>query len=289
LIGRGLGGIATWRDLVLQATCGALLATPLAFIIEVIIVLLVTVGAILGLAWQPNGLNLLQRIATQLQDPAWFQDLGTLESLVLTPAVMLAAFAIVSGIIPTIEEAVKTIGVGIAAHRRPSLPQAVFWGSAAGAGFAITEGLLNATVDLGGWLPVVVLRIGTTLLHCTTGAFMGLAWYQALALRRRSRAITLYLLSVVVHGLWNGLALGVTLLSFKALDADLAGTDQAMAGLTTLVVLVLYGIVALGMAGGLAILTIRARRQHLASATVREQVVPVPQEAITLEDRGPED
>lgn len=289
LIGRALGGVATWRDLVLQITSGALLATPLAFIIEAMIILLVATAAVIGLALQPGGPDLIQRLATLLQDPAWPQDTGALGALALKPAVIATALAVVAGIVPAIEEAVKTIGVGIAAYRRPSLPQAVFWGIAAGAGFAIAEGLLNATVDLGGWLPVVVLRVGTTLVHCTTGAFMGLAWYQALALGRKSRAMALYLLTVVVHGLWNALALGVTLLALKALDVDPAGTEPVMAGLGMLAILVLYGALALAMAGSLTGLTIYARRRRPGVAAAGEQLPPAPQEAIPLADEGLEE
>jgi len=289
LTGRALRGISTWRDFVLQVTGGALLATPLAFIIEASAILLIITAAIIGLAWQPGGLDLVERIVTHLQDPALLQDPGALESVVLTPAVIAAALAVVAGIVPMIEEAVKTIGVGIAGYRRPSLPQAVFWGIAAGAGFAIAEGLLNATVDLAGWLIVVVLRVGTTLLHCTTGAIMGLAWYEGLALRKRSRAVALYLVSVAVHGLWNALTLGVTMLALKSLSGDPFGSGQAMMGLSVLAILALQGALALGMAGGLVGLTVFARRQRLPQADTSQPMISVTQDAPPPEDVGQED
>jgi len=289
LIGHALRGVSTWRDLVLQATGGALLATPLAFIMEAAAILLIATAAIVGLARQQGGLDLLVAIATQLQDPAWLQDPRALGSVMLKPAVIATALAIIAGIVPTIEEAVKTIGVGIAAYRRPSLPQAVLWGIAAGAGFAIAEGLLNATVDLTGWLIVVVLRVGTTLLHCTTGAVMGLAWHQGLALGRRSRAVALYLLSIAVHGLWNALTLGVTVLALKALDGDPVGAEQAVTGLGMLAMLALQGALALGMAGSLVGLTVYARRRGLQQAAANQPITPVPQDTPASEDLGPEE
>ncbi len=288
LIGRALRGVSTWRDLVLQVTGGALLATPLAFIVEATAVLLIVTAAIIGLAYQPGGLDLLERIATQLQDSAWLQDPGALGSVVLTPAVMVTALAIIAGIVPMIEETVKTVGVAIAGYRRPSLPQAVFWGIAAGAGFAIAEGLLNATVDLAGWLVVVVLRVGTTLLHCTTGAVMGLAWYQGLALSRRSRAVALYLASVAVHGLWNALTLGVTVLALKSLDGGALSTGQATMGLGVLAILALLGALALGMVGGLVGLTVYARRQVSPQADTSQPMTFGRQEP-PPEDVGQED
>ncbi len=279
LIGRALRGVSTWRDLVLQATGGALLATPLAFIIEATAILLILTAAIIGLAYQPGGLDLLERLATHLQDSAWLQDPGALRSVVLTPTVIAAALVVIAGIVPIIEEAVKTVGVGIAGYRRPSLPQAVFWGIAAGAGFAIAEGLLNATVDLAGWLIVVLLRVGTTLLHCATGAVMGLAWYQGLALGRRSRAVALYLLSISVHGLWNALSLGITLLALKSLDGDPLSSGQAMTGLGVLAMLALQGALALGMAAGLGGLTVYARRHGPPQTATSQPMTPVPQKS----------
>ena len=289
LVGRALGGVATGRDVVLQAAGGAFLATPLAFVLEATAILLIASATFLGLAWQPGGQDLMLRVTSYLQDPTWLQDPGALAPGLLTPVIVAAAFALITGLIPIVEEAVKTIGIGITAYRRPSLPQAMLWGTAAGAGFAIAEGTLNAAAGLGTWLPVVVLRVGTTLLHCTTGALMGLAWYHMLVRQRWLRGLALYLLSIAIHGLWNGLALAMAFLSLEAFGADPSGGDQLMAGLNTLAVLLLLGILTLGMAAGLAGLTILARRQGLAVVPVSEHTVPAARKTLSPEDTSPEE
>ncbi|NIV28873.1 MAG: hypothetical protein GWN58_04970, partial [Anaerolineae bacterium] len=72
-----------------------------------------------------------------LEDPAWLQDPSALASPLMPPVIMAAVVAVVAGLIPLFEEAIKTIGVGLMTNRHTSLPQAVLWGLAAGAGFSI--------------------------------------------------------------------------------------------------------------------------------------------------------
>jgi hypothetical protein len=288
LVGRSLEGATTWRDMTLQVAGGAFLATPLAFVLEAISILLVVSAAFLGLAWQPGGQDLLVTVTAYLEDPARVQYLGEITPDLLTPMVIAAVFALVAGLIPLIEEAVKTIGLGMMAYRRMTLPQAVLWGLAAGAGFAIAEGLLNATSSLGAWLPTVLLRIGTTLLHCLTGALMGLAWYQLLSERRWLRSLRLYLTCVVIHGLWNGLAVAMALLSLIAPGTGTTSSDRLTTVLRTLTILLLLVALALGMAGSLAGLTAYVRRRIPPPMPLSEQVLPSTREMLWHEDSDAE-
>ena len=267
VVGHALRGVTTWRHVVLQASSGVFLAAPLAIILETVAILLIATAAFAGLALQPGGQNLLITVTSYLQDPAWLQDPSALAPALLTPAIMAAVVALVAGLIPLIEEAVKTIGVGLLTNRRTSLPQAVLWGLAAGAGFSIAEGLLNSAGALGAWLPTVLMRVGTTLLHCVTGALMGLAWYQIISERRWARGLGLYLVSVATHGLWNGLAAVIALFSVTAIGSGTDSSGQLALSLGTLLVFLLLAILALGMAGGLTGLTIYARRQLPAPPT----------------------
>jgi RsiW-degrading membrane proteinase PrsW (M82 family) len=279
LVGRSLGGAATWRELVLQAASGAFVATPIAFILEGLTILLIGISALLSLAWQPGGQDLIQRATSYLQDPSLLQDPGLLAPALLTPGILVIAFAVVAGLIPLIEEAVKTIGVPLMGYRRPSLPQAALWGLAAGAGFAAAEGLLNASSSVGAsWLPVVSLRVGTTLLHCLTGMVMGLAWYQIVSRQRWFHGLLLYAASVAVHGLWNALALSLALASFR--------TVVGPGAVASLVLLVLLG---LGLAVGLASMTAYARQQSPFVDLVRKDTVPAPLDTLATEDAGDED
>ena len=259
MVGRALPGVTTWRQVVLQVSGGAFLAAPLAMLLEIAAILLIATAAITGLSLQPDGQELLITATSYLEDAAFLQDRTELAHVLLTPVTMATAVVVVAGLIPLIEEAIKAIGVGLMAYRRPSLPQAVLWGLAAGAGFSVAEGLLNSVGTLGAWLPTVLLRLGATLLHCMTGALMGLGWYQLVARRRWAQALGLYLVSVAMHGLWNGLAAIIALLSVTSVGTSMDSDSQQAMTLGTLVAFLLLALLALGMVGGLAGLTVYAR------------------------------
>ena len=258
--GRALRRATTWRDMVMQTASVAFLSMPLALVLEGAIILLVASATLLGVAWQPGGQDLILQVSPHLEDLSWLQEPGRLADTLLTPAIIAVAFGVIAGFIPLLEEAVKTIGVGLVAYRRPSLAQSVLWGLAAGAGFAAIEGVLNTTGALEAWLPAVLLRIGATSMHCVTGALMGLAWHQIITRRRWSRGLALYAGSATIHGLWNGVALTMTVMAIKAGGSGIGEGTQALAGLGTLTMLLLQLSLALCMAGGLAGVLMYARR-----------------------------
>ncbi len=259
---------ASWRDIVLQISSGAFLATSLVFVLEAIALLGVAIVLLAGVAVQPDGPDLLQQLAKYLQDPTWTQDSTTLALALMSPVVLAAAFLFVSGLIPLIEEAIKAIGVGLMIYRQPSLAQAFLWGLAGGAGFAMVEGLFNTANSLDAWAPVILLRMGATLLHCFTGALMGLAWYSVLVRRRWQHGLGLYVASVAIHGLWNALSVGMTLLSLSTLTADIAGSagrsSPTAAGLGIAAILASMVVVSLAIALGLWGLTAYVRKRSRA-------------------------
>jgi hypothetical protein len=167
--------------------------------------------------------------------------------------VILVVLILFSLVIPLVEELVKTIGVAFLSYKRPTLAQAYLWGLAGGLGFAIVEGLFNSVNALEVWAFVIVLRAGATILHAFTGALMGMAWHYALVDKRWLRGLGLFGVSVGVHGLWNALAAGVTLISLASLGTE---TDLKLPGGATLGTVAIMGIltilaviVALSLAG----------------------------------------
>jgi hypothetical protein len=285
LVGRGLGAITSRRDIVLQLTSGAFLGAPLAFTLEAVTILGLLGVTLIGLATRPRGQELLRFWSTYLQDPAHLQDLSLLEPLLSSPAIVAATMVFIAGIVPLIEEGVKTIGVGLTANRKPTLSQAFLWGLAGGAGFAIVEGLLNTTGGFTTWVPQVLVRIGATLLHCTTGALMGIAWHSILVRRRWAPAIGLYTACVAVHSLWNALSIGMVFLSLDQPAAGVATGSGMLAGLGIFLMIGLLVILALVLAAALLALTLHIRRRACASqvpesrppSTISETVVqPVP-------------
>ncbi len=263
LVGRGLGEITSRRDLILQFSSGAFLSTLIAFALEAIAGLSALAAAFLGVMIQPDGPALFEELAKYLEDPNWLQDPLALAPSLMSPHILVTALAFVAGVVPLIEEGVKTIGVGFMAYRRPTLPQAFFWGLAGGAGFAFVEGLINTSGNLQTWTSVAVLRVGATLLHCFTGALMGIAWYNILAKRRWGYGVGLYSASVAVHGLWNALSAGIVFVSLEALGGDSANDTLMLASFGVLAILAFLLVLALAIALALIGLTRHVRKRSL--------------------------
>jgi preprotein translocase subunit SecG len=216
--------------MVLQLGSGALVATLLAFTLEMAVVLGVVTSVLGVVLVQPGGSDRIQALASNLQDAAWLEDPGNLLALLRSPWVVVPALFLFAVAVPLIEEAVKTIGVPLRAYRRPSMPQAMLWGLAGGAGFALAEGLFNSLGGMGSWAVIVSFRIGATILHCFTGAVMGLAWYHALIERRWARGIGLYAASVGIHSLWNLLVAGMAFASLGAQTGESGGLGPVAPG-----------------------------------------------------------
>lgn len=268
LAARGLGGSARWRGVTLQLGSGAFLSTSLAFALEfaVIFALLVSVGV--ALAMQPGSPEMIQALYERLQDPAWLQDPTALAPLARFPLVWAAALLILSGIVPLLEEGVKTIGVTLLAYQRPGLSQFYLWGLASGAGFALAESLFNSASGLDAWAFLAFLRVGASLLHCFTGGLMGLAWYQLLVHRRWGRGLGIYVAAVGIHALWNALATAMALLPMSSLGGGAAGVDDALANLGSLAILGLLVVLALAVGLGLLVTTRYVRRRSQTAAAV---------------------
>jgi hypothetical protein len=116
-------------------------------------------------------------------------------------------FALLSGVIPIIEEAVKQVPVWLLAWRRLTPRDGVMIGALGGAGFALTESLLTISV-MGGsdqWWFLLLGRAGAGLMHITTGAISGWGLASAISGVGTMKAACTYILSILIHALWNGL------------------------------------------------------------------------------------
>ncbi len=263
LVARGLRGAGRWRDATLQLSSGAFLATPLAFLTEAVFILGLFAVVVTVIALRPGGPEMLQALSDRLADGAWLQNPESLLPLLTSPVVIVAALFIIALFVPLVEELAKAVGVALVSYRRPDAREALLWGLAGGAGFAMFEGLFNTTGSLTtAWAPVIVLRVGATLLHCTAGGLMGLAWRQLFVLRRWPPALGLYVAAVAMHGVWNSVAVGVTFLSLGT------ATSEASAASEQLAVLGVSGLVAflVALAAGMAVLLVVLTRSVARSA-----------------------
>lgn len=258
LAARGLGGAGRWRDATLQLSSGAFLAVPLAFLIEGALLLGIVILLVAGLMMQPGGAEMVESLGelpTEAIDSTWLQDPEALLPLMLSPGLVFTALLITAVFVPIVEELVKTVGVALMAYRLPDERQAMLWGLAGGAGFAMVEGLFNTTGSLESWAPVIVLRVGATLLHCTTGALVGIAWQQILVRRRWGPALGLYVAAVAMHAAWNTVSVGMAFLQLGAATPQASGIPGQLTAVGTTGLVVMLVALAAGMSLLLIVLT----------------------------------
>jgi len=268
-VGRRLASAAVpvrWREVVLQTGSGAFLATFLAFGLEATFGLFTLFAVLSIVVLMPNGMAWLQELTTNLQDPSWIADPVNLSQVLLSPPIAITLVLIFVVIAPLGEELVKPLGVALMSYRRPGAAQAFLWGVAGGAGFAIAEGLFNAAVALESWSAVVLLRVGSTLMHCLGSGLMGLGWYYLLKTCRPWHILGTYAASVGLHVLWNVGAIGMAAISLGAMAS---GTDEVSLALSGLGVLVLGAyliLLALFMAFAIYYLAGKGREEQLSPA-----------------------
>ncbi len=233
-VGRSLAGEGIrWREVVLQLSSGAFLATFMAFGLEAVSGLLLMVIAFALAVMMPGGEAWLQELSAYLQDPRWLQNPESLYSPLLSPPILVAVGLLVLIIAPMIEELFKPLGVLLMRYRRPSKARSFLWGLAGGAGFALSEALFNGAASLESWAGVATMRVGATAMHCLGGGLMGLGWYYLFATRRPWRLLAAYAASVTLHSLWNVAASIILVVSLSTISPTTDEIGLAFGGLMT--------------------------------------------------------
>lgn len=214
------GAGLTRRNLVIQFSYGALVATLLAILLETMAIVAVIALAGLGLALLPGSEAILARLTAALDAGLMTADPLQLLRSLLSPGIVLGVALLAAVIVPLLEEIIKSLGAVINGMVRGSLTRAhaFTFGVMAGVGFSFTEALFYAAQQLPhAWVNGVVLRGLTAVIHAAAAGLFALGWYEVMA--RRPARFWLYAAGGVgIHGLWNGLS-GLLLL------AGLAGLD----------------------------------------------------------------
>jgi hypothetical protein len=102
--------------------------------------------------------------------------------------------------------------------RRTTPAEGFVAGLLCGAGYALFENLALASSSQG-WAFAVTARAGTSLLHMVTTGLMGWALVLAWRKARYGLLFLVYLTSITIHGLWNGLTL-LSISNILSLPAD---------------------------------------------------------------------
>ncbi len=263
-----LGATSGLRALVVAFGWGALGATAIAVVVEVLIAVVFIVAAAVALSLAPGSQALIDQLRRQLALAQATHDYSAFSGWANDPKVLAGILLYAAVLVPFVEEGLKTLVVAFIDPRRTQLADALLWGMAAGAGFALFENLFNSNAALSVWAVVAFLRIGATIMHVANGATMGRGWYAARVERRWSQLFIAYLVSVFFHAAWNAVALTLSnsALSFlNVRDAPLATMLPA-----TVLLLALIGALVLLAALGLAWI-VRSARSAPAILTTAER------------------
>lgn len=187
---------------------GLVLAPSLIMAFEIGAILVAIMLLILFFILRPDlsreMISLAQRLASSSASPTAMAR--TLGPYLFQPPVILAVLSFWAGVVPLIEEAFKPIGVWLLAGRSLTPAQGLAAGVLSGAGYALFESLFLGSSG-SDWIAVVVARIGTSVIHIFTAALTGWALASAWGQGRYGRLAGAYLVAVLTHAAWNGVAL----------------------------------------------------------------------------------
>lgn len=210
---------SSWREVTWQVTCGTFISPPLAFLLEVISIALLAFIAILLVSLMPGGAAWLQELLSSFQVPGGMEDLAELQRMLFSAPFLAVVVIGLLVIAPLVEEMLKSLGPVILSYRLRGKADALLWGLASGAGFALVESLFSGAIALPEWGGIMLLRAGATLMHCLTSGTMGLGWYYALVAHRPWCLIGAYMASVCLHAFWNAIGFGLIIASSPIITA----------------------------------------------------------------------
>ena len=260
LLVQGTGSAITLRRLWSQFLTGLWGMPIIAIVLEVVTLLPVVAITVVGLASSADIRRMTEPLLQGTPSPGVSLD-ETVLRLVLHPWVLISLFGYVSGLVPLIEEAVKSLSV-LPIARRLSPSQAFVGGAVGGAGYALFEALFLTQPDPS-WLTTMIGRGGASLMHAFTAAITCWGISQVATGRRRwGRLALAYLVAVGMHATWNAAAIG---LGIVQVNMEI-GSLELPGGLETLIVRgapILLSALSLTALVGLPLGAMRLRRAEI--------------------------
>lgn len=188
---------------------GLVLGPLIILILELLLLVFIGILAVLWVMLNPDLANQLYNLVLRIQSVGPDPDviLRQIGPFLLNPGIIFLMFAYISVLVPLLEEALKPIGVWFLSAQKITPAQGFGYGVLCGAGFGLFENLGNTSGGATGWALLASTRISTIMLHSFTAGLVGWALASAWSERRYWRLLIAYLCAVMVHGLWNGLAL----------------------------------------------------------------------------------
>jgi hypothetical protein len=175
---------------------------------EVMVILAAGIAAIFWIAINPDLISAVESLSARLMytnNPDAITRI--LAPYIFNPVVIGAGLIFFSVIIPIIEELLKPLGVWLSPNRLMTAKQGFAIGVLGGAAYALVEslGISPGIPEASNLLSIV--RAGTDLVHVVTTGLMGWALVSAWREKKYIQLGITYLLVIVIHGIWNTLAL----------------------------------------------------------------------------------
>ncbi len=232
-----------------QFLSGSWLVPPFAFFLEALSLIptLLLIG--IGVSLSPQAEVLLEQLTQR--PPPWNPEefLELLGDVIFQPWFLVIILTYMAGVVPLIEEALKSIAVWPLLGRRLSSAEAFQGGVLGGAGYALFESLFSGqTGDF--WTVTILGRAGASIMHAFTAGIVSWGLVEAVNQRRWKILGAAYLSSVAMHGLWNAtaLAFGLGTVSTEMSQAWLEpGLNEAVTLLSPLVLVALMLIALTGL------------------------------------------
>lgn len=237
---------------------GMSLSLAVALTLEIMVILLFLLVLGVYLAFNPEQVGAIERLAGQVQHAPNLESLlYAFAPVVNHPLTLLAALLFLSGFVPLIEEFSKSLGVWLVSGRLTSPAQGFAMGVLGGAGFALVESLSASMNPDDTWAMTFAARAFSGLMHVLASGLTGMGVAYARLEKRYARLAGLFLLGVLVHAVWNGgavlTAVGGLRVTLADPEIDLLGVLLGLVGLATIFVM------AATMAVGLLVLNARLR------------------------------
>lgn len=146
--------------------------------------------------------NLVGRLPQSAASPAILERMAN--KYLFNPGILASVFTYVAVLIPLVEELIKPMGLWLLIRKNLTPVEGFTLGMVSGAGYALFENLTLAA-NANAWTVVMISRFGTTAIHMLTSAFVGWGLASTWSEGTYSRLAKAFLVSVVFHGVWNGL------------------------------------------------------------------------------------
>jgi hypothetical protein len=227
-------------------------STVIAMVLEYLLIGVAAVGIGVISFVIPELSNILEQVKAILANArsGEMQTLLTdLAPTITNPFVILLILLSAAVLAPLIEEAVKPAVIWFLGKRLDSPAEGFVLGSLCGAGFALMEGLLAASGSVDLWGIGLIGRAAASLMHITASGILGWGIASAQLKKRYDYLALAYMVSVSIHGLWNGSAIiaayGALRMMSQNIQIDLLGGFITIGGLGMLFLLLVLMVATL--------------------------------------------